>query len=574
MTSGKVLVLGDDTRSFLSTVRSLGRHGLQVHVCPFNFQAPALKSRYITKVHWLPYYLGIGDEWKNAITRLLRTENFDLVIPCDERTLLPMHWHRDDLGMLTKLAIPPVDCIEPFFDKCETRSLASSLGIPVAKGGKLLPDTKADQLISEIGLPIAIKPSASFTAERLYSRNKVTIAHDKASLHAALDDVKHQSHIYESFFPGDGLGVSVLVHNGRILQAFEHHRIHEFAGVSHYRVSALLTPMFMDAVQKIMLATHYTGVAMTEFRLNRETNEWILLEINARPWGSLPLPVGLGVDFPYAWYQLLCNGVEITSTNYRTGVYGRNLVPDTRLVLSHLRALSQKPSSLAKFSLVTAGEYLRIFKRREIHDVFVTDDINPSLQEMLIVLGDVLNRVYTKLSILNRLRDRYSLKSETQRKLITEVAVVCQGNICRSPFAAKLLEKFISNAGMDHIKIESYGNLPREGISSPENAIQAAESHGIDLSEHRSRHFSREAASVAQVIIIFDETNRRWIHERYPTLKTPILLLGSFGSNERIIKDPDGRNQDFFENTYQLIAEATAGLAKKLSNGYTSRVRT
>ena len=51
----------------------------------------------------------------------------------------------------------------------------------------------------------------------------------------------------------------------------------------------------------------YTGVAMFEFKRN-DSGGWILLEVNARPWGSMPLPLSLGVDFPYRWYRLLTAG--------------------------------------------------------------------------------------------------------------------------------------------------------------------------------------------------------------------------------------------------------------------------
>lgn len=53
----KVLVIGDDMRSFLATVRSLGRQGLQVHAAPYDMSSPALTSRYIQQVHPLPFYL-------------------------------------------------------------------------------------------------------------------------------------------------------------------------------------------------------------------------------------------------------------------------------------------------------------------------------------------------------------------------------------------------------------------------------------------------------------------------------------------------------------------------------------
>ncbi|HXP12193.1 MAG TPA: hypothetical protein VN795_00910, partial [Stellaceae bacterium] len=94
----KVLVIGDDTRSFLATVRSLAKRGIEVHAAPFDFRAPALKSRYVARIRYLPYYLGDGTEWLAAAEKLFRRERYDLVIPCDERTLLPLHHHRDRLA--------------------------------------------------------------------------------------------------------------------------------------------------------------------------------------------------------------------------------------------------------------------------------------------------------------------------------------------------------------------------------------------------------------------------------------------------------------------------------------------
>ena len=95
-----------------------------------------------------------------------------------------------------------------------------------------------------------------------------------------------------------------------------------------------------------------------------------------------------------------------------------------------------------------------------------------------------------------------------------EIAFVCQGNICRSPVAAALLEREIE--GASGLRVSSFGNLPRTGAASPPNAIAAARSWDVDLKMHRSRHFSQDAAEEASLIVIFDETNRRWIENRHP----------------------------------------------------------
>ena len=94
---GKALVIGDDTRSFLATVRSLGRKGIEVHAAPFNLRAPALSSKYIRRVHLLPYYLDGGADWLAALQKLMLAEHFDIVIPCEERSLLPLYKHQHEL---------------------------------------------------------------------------------------------------------------------------------------------------------------------------------------------------------------------------------------------------------------------------------------------------------------------------------------------------------------------------------------------------------------------------------------------------------------------------------------------
>ena len=91
---GKALVYGDDTRSFPATVRSLGRQGILVDASPYDFRSPALSSHHIRSVHRLPFYLGDARSWAAKIRHLLDRERYDLVVPCDERSLLPLDLHR------------------------------------------------------------------------------------------------------------------------------------------------------------------------------------------------------------------------------------------------------------------------------------------------------------------------------------------------------------------------------------------------------------------------------------------------------------------------------------------------
>ena len=561
MTSGKALVLGDDTRSFLATVRSLGRQGIAVHVAPTNFRSVALRSRYIAAVHDLPPWMGDGAAWLLAIEALLRAEHFDLVIPCDETTLLPLQRHRAQLEALARLAIPHDHAIAVLFDKHATRELAIQAGVPVAAGGLIRPDDMAATVLAEFGVPVMLKPRRSYTLETLGSRGKARVVPDADSLAKLLREIDPEETLLEQFFPGQGIGVSLLASKGRVLQAFEHHRVRERAGASFYRVSAPLTPDLVQACEALVAAVPYTGLAMCEFKRN-DSGAWILLEVNARPWGSMPLPLSLGVDFPYRRYRLLTAGEETPAVDYRFGVYGRNLLPDLYSSMAEAAGLRLGPLATVSFIARRGVELLRAVTGREVHDVLVRDDPRPGLAELREAGATVWQRLMRALPGAEMRRRRWA-RGQVERAVRgsaggPRVLFVCQGNICRSPFAAALLRARLGNN--DAISVGSAGMMPQPGRATPAFGLQAAAEFGIDLAAHRSEWLTREAASAATVLVVFDEINRTAVFDRYPDLAVPVIRLDELGQPGEITDPVDG-GLEVYRRCYQLIAAGVTELA-------------
>jgi protein-tyrosine-phosphatase/predicted ATP-grasp superfamily ATP-dependent carboligase len=565
VTSGKALVLGDDTRSFLATVRSLGRQGVAVHAAPANFRSPALESRYIVAVHELPPWMDDGAAWLGAMEALLRSECFDLVIPCNETTLLPLQRHRAQLESLARLAIPDDHAIAILFDKHATRELARQVGVPVAPGRLARPDDTAEAVLAELGAPVMVKPRRSYALETLSSRGKARVVRDAGTLARILAEVAPEETLLEQFFPGQGLGVSLLASKGRVLQAFEHHRVRELAGASFYRVSAPLTPELARACEAIVAATPYTGVAMFEFKRN-ESGGWILLEVNARPWGSMPLPLALGVDFPYRWYRLLTAGEETPPVEYRVGVYGRNLVPD--LYASRAEAAGLRLGSIAtvRFMAGRVVELLRGLTGREMQDVLVRDDPRPGLAELREIGAAIWHRLARTLPGAETRRRRLARAKVTRAVRASagrlRVLFVCQGNICRSPFAAAVLRSRLGDNAA--ISIGSAGMIPHPGRPTPPLGLQAAAAVGIDLAAHRSAWLTRETAEAASLLVVFDETNRTAVFDRYPDLTVPVIRLDELGKPGEIADPVDGGPEEF-RRCYQRIAAGVAELAELLT---------
>ena len=561
MIAGKVLVLGDDTRSFLATVRSLGRQGIAVHVAPNNFRSPALQSRYIAATHELPPWIADGADWMHAMEAVLRAECFNLVIPCNETSLLPLQRFRAQFEPLARLAIPDDHAIAVLFDKFATRELARQAGVPVAPGRLLRQDDTAAGILAEFGAPLVVKPRRSYALDALGSRSKVHIVEDLDSLARVLRVVNPEETLLESFFPGQGQGVSLVASQGRVLQAFEHHRVRERSGASFYRISAPLSPDLLHGCEAIVRAVPYTGVAMFEFKRNQR-GDWILLEVNARPWGSMPLPLALGVDFPYRWYRLLVAGEEMPAVTYRTGVYGRNLLPD--LMASRYEAADRRLGPFAK-SWFIAGrglELLRGLTGREVHDVLVRDDSRPGLEELRLIAADMWQRLTRDLpgaAARRRARVRAAI-TEAVRNAggRPRVVFVCQGNICRSPFAAALLRARLGAESA--VTVESAGMIPHPGRPTPPFGLQAAAGFGMDLSEHRSVWLTRTMAEAASLLVGFDEVNRASVLDRYPDLRAPMVLLSDLLDGQDIADPVDGGLTEF-QRCYQRIAEGVANLA-------------
>lgn len=573
-TREKVLVIGDDTRSFLATVRSLGRQGLEVHAAPFDFRSPALNSRYIHAVHFLPYYLDGGAAWQSAIDALLREHDFKLVIPCDERGLLPLCLHRDALAARCALAIPAVETLDTFFDKVKTRALAQACNVPVAHGRMLAPDDTVDRIVADIGLPVVIKEPMSYALPELYVRTSTRIVDTREALAAWLDKQDHRAPIlFEQMFPGFGAGVSVLCHEGTVLQAFEHYRAHEFNGSGYYRKSAPLDPGRLAAVERMVRSSGYTGLAMFEFKINGDGGDWILIEVNARPWGSLPLPVSIGVDFPFRLYRLLVRGETTPAVDYRPGRYCRNLVLDMWQTRMSAAELGGQPRRIVAHYASWAWGFHRLLTGREHLDTLVLDDPQPGLRELRqLVTGRLAARRGRGKPQPDsaRLGQRLAELLGAVHTRPVEVLFVCQGNINRSSYA-ELKSRQLFDAARLHFG--SAGMLPRNQRPSPAVAIAAAASHGVAMDVHRSRHASAEVLDAADLIIAFDQINLDSIAARYPHLKDRVYLLGEADTASAAdsasgvqILDPEGKDATTFRSTYLRIDACLAALASSSAN--------
>jgi protein-tyrosine-phosphatase len=144
------------------------------------------------------------------------------------------------------------------------------------------------------------------------------------------------------------------------------------------------------------------------------------------------------------------------------------------------------------------------------------------------------------------------------------VLVLCQGNICRSPYAAAVLSSLVAAHGT---RVHSAGFIG-PGRPVPDHALRLAGDRGIDLAQHRSRLVTEGLIESAQLVVVMDEDQARAVRVRHPAMRAPVLLLGDFDPSpisRRSIHDPWAQPAHVFAHVFARLDRCTQTLAGALT---------
>ena len=109
---------------------------------------------------------------------------------------------------------------------------------------------------------------------------------------------------------------------------------------------------------------------------------------------------------------------------------------------------------------------------------------------------------------------------------------VCTGNICRSPMAEGLMKVLLPPGSGRDIIIRSAGTHAADGLPAEPGAARAAREHGADIGGHRSRAIDGSLIASANLILVMERQQARFIHGTAPVTRDAIRLLGEFAGGE------------------------------------------
>ena len=385
----RVLVTDAARGSAIAIIQSLGRRGIGVVAADADPRAPGLKSRYADAAVVYPSPKDDPEAMVRTLLRAATEHAVDLIVPATDDVILPLTRARERFNGVCALALADPAALATASDKLATLELARRLDIPTPRTALVTTIDEAVREADGIGWPVVLKPRASRNYENGgVARFTVEYAERRETLVEQMRRFEGRCAVLlQQYYAGEGHGIEVLADRGRPLAAFQHRRLREVpitGGASSFRESVALDPDLLRHSLRLLEDLDWTGLAMVEFKVGREGP--LLMEVNGRIWGSLPLAVKSGMDFPARLAELYLdgppNGRARLDTGYRVGVRSRNLDLEILWIIAAARRRRAYPFLPAPDRREAARVALRLLTPRDGYDILALDDPRPGLAEL------------------------------------------------------------------------------------------------------------------------------------------------------------------------------------------------
>jgi len=420
----RVLLVNANNNVALTVTRALGRRGVPVVGVGWDDGGVGMASRYLVGRFWLDDYQALTAE---VLLRTLKESDARYVMAMGEDVLTHLNSLRALMPPYIKFLFPEASVLARAIDKSLTIRYARAVGIDCPTTFVVLTAADIDRAAAAASYPAVLKfprstgvelPAAlRFGYRYVWSADELRGCLARYAKYGVFP-------LVQEYVPGRGLGVELCMSAGQVACAFQHERIHELpisGGPAVYRRSVPLEPALFEQAVALLRAMEWEGVAMVEFRRDSGHKRNVLMEVNGRFWGSLPLAVAAGANFPHVLYRTMGEGERVTPTPYRIGVAMRQSVPHLRWFWDAFVRRHQLPPEGFMSRGRVLWDFLLSCDPHVRFDIEQRDDVQPALQywrqTLAKGLGLSTRGVLSRRRLLLRQQDPEAPRSRTPTQL-------------------------------------------------------------------------------------------------------------------------------------------------------------
>jgi len=298
----------------LGVARALSEHDIPVIAVDRVGDGAAPTSEAVDFAGRVTYPLDDRDGFREDVEALADAAGTDLVAFACMDEWVHAFADAQPEGVRLPFAADRVDAV---LDKSSLYRIADDLGVPYPET-RWLDETSVDDAIDDLGLPLVVKPALKREFEEAVGTNVVEVETKKefrdvvALAEEAGIEVLAQEKVSKatgedaslaSYVPPSGTADAIgIVGSARVRNPIG------------YGTSCVVQRVENDALRERALSvldeTDYHGISESEFVYDEARDEYVLLDINTRPWKWIGLPVQAGANLPLAAYA------SVTDTTY------------------------------------------------------------------------------------------------------------------------------------------------------------------------------------------------------------------------------------------------------------------
>lgn len=294
-------ILIPDAESGHSVVvaRCLGQiPGLRVHVIAEN-QWSALRFSRRRKYYFKrpPHKRQVI--FLDRILNVVKQTDADVLLPVDEAAVRTVSQNFDSLKeVISIVPVPAVKTFDTATDKWKLAQFLSAQNIACPSTILLNHSFLNSRNFANLSFPILIKPRKGHGGHGIefFKKDKQLLAFLAQNRNAL-----NNNYIIQKYIDGYDIDCSLLAKDGQILaytiQKGFIQRSQKYAAPAG--VCFLHEDGVLNVVQRTISALSFSGTAHVDLRYDPQDDNFKIVEINARYWGSLTASLLAGVNFPY-----------------------------------------------------------------------------------------------------------------------------------------------------------------------------------------------------------------------------------------------------------------------------------
>ncbi|MGH8299523.1 MAG: hypothetical protein ACRES6_09610 [Steroidobacteraceae bacterium] len=239
----------------------------------------------------------------------------DLLIPLCE-PLIELLW---GLDRLPAPIYPPTEAWQRkvVFDRRLLYRRAQSAGVPIPPWLPLSGPSDLDHAAGKFGFPLVIRGTAGFGG------NQVRIVHSRDAACTALEQIRKispEQPFAQAFVRGGRYLFGGVFHQGEMIRSFSHRTLETHPAITGpaIRIRPIREPRLAAHGEAIFRDLQWSGIAFAEF-IQSEAGEFVLMEINVRPWGSLEIAEKCGAQISRTFGEMLLGHAITAQAPYPVG---------------------------------------------------------------------------------------------------------------------------------------------------------------------------------------------------------------------------------------------------------------